>query len=459
MKRIITVIVVLVVLCAGSLTAFFIAKNKQDNIKKKNDETTADYALFSFDTEAVNKVTFEIDGQTYTTELTDSKWRFTDNDEFEARHYYVQNVCTYMSVLTAEKDYGKADEADLATYGLDDPVVITASDGTNEYVLYVGDQSPTGDYYYVMTADKDKIYAINSLNGGVLQTNRDMLKNANFLPYDTNEVNRIKLVKDGETVYDLTQDTKTGSWTLSDISDTLTVNSTAASTMLTIMVRLEAQEFFEENLQDYSVYGFDNPDATMTIETSDGKTHTTLFSYNGMENPVNVYALNEETGQVVTYLAYDADFIEDTPAEFIVKRLCTIGSYNITGFDFTLGEEKSTFTVDMNNSLVECDNSSISALGEEGMAAFENFYNSFSFIEFSQLDTSASAPDTSELVMSINFHENDGNTTLVEYFKKDDDFCYAFINGEYTETLVSMEDITGIRSVSEFYTGLKELIS
>lgn len=454
MKRFIIPICILIALCIGSLTAFFIVQNKQDKLAEESAATAADYALFSFNSEEINKVTFQLEDGEYIAELGE-EWHFTNTDDFTARHSYVQNVCTYMSTLTAIKDYGKATDENKATYHLDDPVVITATDGTNEYKLYVGGSSPTGEYYYVMTGNKDKIYAIESLYGTILRTTRDLLKDRYLVSYLDTEIEKVNITQKNGTVLDFTYDAENAVWTMPEQYANLTVDNTAVSTMLTIIVRLEAETFYEENLEDYSLYGFDDPDAVLTVTTTDGRSSKRIFSYNGDPSADSVYVLNEETGQVATYSSYDSDFIVDTPAEFLVPYICNINLSSITGFDFKFGDIEESYTVDMENSSISCGDVSISDMGDSVVSDFENFYYSIIYMEFDKLDVEAT-PEKTELLLSVNFHKTDGTELLTELYKADDETAYVFLNGEYSGALISTSNLTGIHSVEEFYGILQE---
>lgn len=458
MKRTLIAVIILVVLCVGSLTAFFIVKNKRDKQAEEDAATAADYVLFSFDSDAVNKIRFQLEDGDYTAVLSDDKWQLSDTDEFALNNSFIQSVCTYMCALTAEKDYGEADDSKKAMYGLDTPTIITASDGTSDYTLYIGDISPTGDTYYVMTGEKNKIYAIDSLSGDVLKAKRLMLKNRYLLPYSSGEIANIQLLKNGNTVYDLSYNPENGSWSLPEEYANLIIDNTSPSSMVAVMTRLEAQEFLDENLEDYSKYGFDSPEAELIVTGTDGSVRKLLFSYNGSSSSDDIYVLFEESGQVATFYAPDADFIDYTPDYFLAKYVCNISLYNIEGFDLTYNGVNNSFNTDMNNNFIECDGKSISDIGSEAITAFTNFYNSIVYIEFETIDVTAS-PEKSDPLFSVNFHLNDGTDTLLELCKANDDSCYVFINGTYTGALVNMSSITGNHAVNEFYTALFEIIS
>lgn len=461
MKRFIIPIVALVVICIGSLTAFFIVQNKQSELAYESKLREEEYALFSFNSESINKVTFELDGDTYVAELdnSDDRWHFTSDVEFKARHSYVQNVCTYMCNLSAVKDYGTATEESKKAYSLENPVVITASDGSNDYKIYVGGSSPTGDYYYVMTENRDKIYAIESLYGTVLRTTRDLLKDRYLIPYSDSEIENIKIRTTNDEILEFSVNPENDTWLIPDKFSGLTVSNTSVSSMVTVMMRLEAQNFFEENLTDYSLYGFDNPDGELTVTGKDGTSVKRLFSYNGDPAAEYVYVLFEESGQVAAFNAYDSDFIEDTYIEFLLEYFCNFNRSTTTGFDFTFGDAVESFTFDSETDTVNRGDVSVNDKGDAAFTAFEHFFDSLCYMDIVKLDEKAS-PDTSNgSVLSVNFHKTDGTDMLVELYEADDEFFYIFINGEYSGALIDRGHIYGINSVESFYKAFTEAMA
>lgn len=457
MKKALITVIILICLAAASTTAFLIVKNKEDKKAAEVSDQTEDYTLFSFDADSVDRVTFDCPDGKYTAELSDGKWQLSGSDEFILSNSYVQNVCTYMSDLTADKDYGEADEENKSAFGLDDPTVITASDGSSEYTVYVGDPDPTGSYYYIMTGDKNKIYAIETLYGCVLKTSRLMMKDTYMLPYSDNEIEHIQLIKKGETVYDLTHNDEDDTWYLAEEYPELTVDKTNITSMINIMTRIEVQEFLDEDLEDYSKYGFDNPEAELLVTGSDGETVRLLFSYYGNDTSTYTHVLFE-SGQAAKFYTGDVDFIEYTPANFLVQEVCNVSVFNIEGFDLIYNGANDSFDVNMNEDSVSMNGISISDLGDKAVAAFTNLYNSLIYIELQEVDISA-VPEKSEPVLSVSYRLSDGTKKLFELYRKDDDSCYAFVDDSYTGAIVSMDELDGKNSVSEFYEKLTEIIS
>jgi hypothetical protein len=381
-----------------------------------------------------------------------------DSGEFNIRQSYVQSICTYIADLSAEKDYGEITDDKKTMYGLDDPTVITLSNGSENYVLYLGDADPTSTYYYVMTGNKNKIYAISYDTGDSLNADRIQLKDRYIVPYDTDEISNIKLLKDGETVFDFTYSEDNSTWSLPDKYSAFTVDQTDVSTMITYLVRTEAQEMFDENLQDLSTYGFDNPYAELVVTGLDGETHKFLFSYFGNNTATYTYVLFEDDNQAAAFYTGDVDFIEKTVTDFLVPELCSYSMYDVTGLDYSMDGSEASFTVDMDNNVITMDDISLTELGSDVLSDFTDFYNSIAYLQMEDIDIDAS-PSDDDPFLAVTFHFSESDDLLLELCKRDDDSFYAFINGKYTGAYVNKTSVTSKNAIKDFYESLIKSIS
>lgn len=112
MKKPIIILVSALILAGGSMGAFLAVKNKQDNAASRAEMQKQDNVLFSFDPEKISKMEFDLKDGSYVAELNDdSKWEIAGDDKFSVDETYLQLVRTYLSTLTAETSYGKADKS------------------------------------------------------------------------------------------------------------------------------------------------------------------------------------------------------------------------------------------------------------------------------------------------------------------------------------------------------------
>lgn len=457
MKKVIISVVALLIVAGGSFGAFLAVKNKSDKETKQQASELADNVLFSFDDESIKEINFECsDGQYKAVVNDEGDWKL-ESGEFALDQTYIDALLTLVSDFTAETNYGEADSSKKSMYGLENPSeTITLSDGTNNYKIYVGNISPTNDYYYIMVEGKDKVYTVDSVHGSVLKASRLMIKSKELIPYKNNEIKQITVKKDGKTVYDLTFDTESSTWSLPKEYSNLPFDQTAVTSMLTTVTRLEAQQLLEENLDDLSKYGFDKPVAEVTVKGIDGTEQNILVSDKTDENKTYSYALIEDTNQVQMYYFSDLDFVDNKPIDFLPDSTTVATMYDVTGFDLTFGDINDSFTMDIANNILKVNGKEADIKNSENSTAFQNFYNALSILIFTETDVDAS-PDNSELLLSAVFHVNDGTDIKIDLVDAGNDKCYVFKDDVYTGGLIDMSRITGKTSVRSFYDTFFEI--
>lgn len=457
MKKVIISVVALLIVAGGSFGAFLAVKNKSDKETKQQASELADNVLFSFDDESIKEINFECpDGQYKAVVNDDGDWKL-ESGEFALDQTYIDALLTLVSDFTAETNYGEADSSKKSMYGLENPSeTITLSDGTNNYKIYVGNISPTNDYYYIMVEGKDKVYTVDSVHGSVLKASRLMIKSKELIPYKNNEIKQITVKKDGKTVYDLTFDTESSTWSLPKEYSNLPFDQTAVTSMLTTVTRLEAQQLLEENLDDLSKYGFDKPVAEVTVKGIDGTEQNILVSGKTDENKTYSYALIEDTNQVQMYYFSDLDFVDNKPIDFLPDSTTVATMYDVTGFDLTSGDINDSFTMDIANNILKVNGKEADIKNSENSTAFQNFYNALSILIFTETDVDAS-PDNSEPLLSAVFHVNDGTDIKIDLVDAGNDKCYVFKDDVYTGGLIDMSRITGKTSVRSFYDTFFEI--
>lgn len=455
MKKVIIAMVALLVVAGGSFGAFFAVKNKSDKETQKQVSELADNVLFSFDSDSITEINFDCPDGQYNAIKDNGKWKL-DSGEFTLDSTYVSTLLSLVSDFTAETNFGEADSAKKAMYGLENPQeIITLTDGTNNYKIYVGNITPTNDYYYIMVEGKNKIYTVDSIHGSVLKASRMMLKSKELIPYGDDEIKQITVKKDGKVMYDLTFDTETSTWSLPEEYSNLPFDQTAVSSMKTTLTRLEAQQLLEENLDDLSKYGFDKPSAEVTVKGLDGTEKSFLISGKHDENKTYTYLLQKDSNQVQTYYISDLSFVNKTAVDFLPDSFTPAGMYNVTGFEFTYGDNQDSFRMNMTDRTLEVNGESIDISKTETSTTFQNFYNSFSVLIFTDTDVEAT-PDNSEPILTALYHLDDGTDLKIDFVDAGDNKCYVFQNDIYTGGLIDMSRINGKNSVRTFYDAFCE---
>ena len=452
MKKPIIILVSALVLAGSSMGAFLAVKHKRDTEANISQAEKEDNVLFNINSAGIKKVEFGLEDGDYVAELNDSGvWVLTNRDDFALDQVYMQLICTYTSDLTAQTAYGKADDSKKAMYGLDDPLTIKITDDSRTYELYVGDESPTGESYYVMTGDKDKIYAIESYQGSALIADRLTLKSKKLAPFSNSDIADITIKKDGMEPCKLTYDKESTMWSLDKKYDMLTTDQTAITSMVNNLIRLEADTLLEENLTDLKAYGLDKPDCEVEINALDGtkRTFTTKLNEN---DPTYTFVLIGEDKQLEAYYTSGLTLTDTTAYDYILPTVKGADMYSISGFDIELDGKTTEFTIDTDSKTCTLNGKTVDISNSEGYMLFQNFYDSFSMMAIEGLDTDAK-PDGSEPVVTATYHNSDGTDSTLSIAEEDGKY-YIFRDGKYTGAYAPADRFTGRSSIGEFYKKL-----
>ncbi len=433
----------------GTLLAF---KNKSEKNAKEESAELADNVLFQFNSDDIQKLDIESAGVSYTLELIDGDWEMTSTsaDIFDLNQVTLQGVCGYMSILTAETSYGEATEENKAKYGLDDPYVITAYDSNGAYTLYVGDQSPTGDYYYVYTGEKNNIYAVPTADVQPVLTDRMLLKNDKFTNYNSGDIVGMTLKRDGEIVYDMTYDDEAGEWKLPEEYGILDLDQSVPSNAVLMMARLTAEFMVEDTPDDIELYGFDEPYAEFTLTARDGNQETVLISdYAGISSDY-IYTYLERYKQVEAYYRADLNFVTCDLFDLVTKTVGTANILTVSEVEVSGDIVNDKFVFDHENKKVTCRGAELDLANAEIYSFFETFYNSFSYFNIDSIDIDAQ-PELKDPVLTAKYTLNNGGKKQIDLVDAGNEMCYVFVEGEYTGTLVSKDILTGTAGVSANY--------
>lgn len=450
MKKAIIAIIALLAAAGISIGAFTAVKNKSDNETRKEAEKQADYIIFDFEADNINKVDISCADGDYTFKYADNEWNLTEYSDsyFDTNQTTVQGIVSFMAYLQASDSYGELTDEAKAKYGLENPYVVTLSGDTEPYTLYLGKQSPTGEYYYGYTDKKKNVYAIPSSIISNIYVDRLKLKDRDFIPYVKSDIEGIELVRNGETIYTLILDEETNTWILPDKYENLTVDQTKVGSLLAVITRLTAEVMLPEDENDIKTYGFDKPIAEFTVTAKDGTKKTLLFSKYGQNAETYTYVYNQEAKQVETFYTGDLDFIEKVPVDFLMKKVECANLHATTEFEVISENLNVDITLSANDGWAKYKDNDIALTNASVLNYFENFFNHIAYFSFEEIDVD-SKPELENPLFTAKFTNINDKFTQVDFVESDNsELCYIFINGEYTGTLTSTEFINGTDSAA-----------
>ena len=436
MKKSVIALVALVVAAGGSTGAFLIVKNKNDKETQKQIEILDDNVLFSIDSESIKKITFNLPDGKYVAELgDDGTWTLTEGGTFVLNQSKLQLITTYMANLTADKNYEEITDEKKKMYGLENPYTLTVSDGEKDYTVYIGDISPTKDYFYTMAEGKSNIYGISYDSAVSLLADKFSIVSPKITSFGDFGICGIKLEKDGETVYDLTKG-EDSAWHLPDSYSMLTLNNSRIESIITTLTRLEAQEILSVDPDKKSDYGLDKPECTLTLTNNDGSQEKILFSTkNAGADYINAYIDNY--GFSEKYYSADASFTNYKVYDLVSDIIECASMYSINGFEFDCEYASDEFSIDNSTGILSCRGSKADLNDAEILSLFKTFYNLLAYVSISDIDTDAK-PELKNPAFSAVYHLTSGEDKKIDLVPADGDKCYVFLDDEYTGTLAEL---------------------
>ena len=453
MNKKILALIVLLVMAGASVGTMLFFKDRVNKDKQKEQEQLDDNVLFSFDPYSPTQLVFSKGDESYTCKLDGEKW-VLDSGEFAVDQTYCQLVCTYCSNLTANDSYGEITDDKLKMYGLDAPDKVEITEPKGTHTIYIGNESPTSEFYYVTVDGKKNVYAVDAQHGSVLKLDRLLIKNKELLPYTLYDLKQVTTYRDGKVLCELTYNETEDTWSLPSEYSDLTLDQTKVTSEFNNIVRIEAEEMMDEKLTDLSKYGFDKPYGEAVVKGLDGKEHRLLVSAND-DDPTYCFVLVDGE-QVELYYKSDLGFTQMLPYDYILQSETVKGYYDISGFTFKFQGSEDKCSLDTEEMKCTYNGKDIDFNSSEIYLAFNNFYNSFSILKYSGTDTDAK-PNLKDPVLSAEFELKDGGSVKIDLVNGDGTDYYVFRDGKYIGAYVDESMLTGRNSVSDFYLKFKKL--
>ena len=258
------------------------------------------------------------------------------------------------------------------------------------------------------------------------------------------------LKKDGETVYDLTYDDDAGEWKFPEEYSILELDQSVPSNAALMMARLTAEFMVEDTPDDIELYGFDQPYAEFTITARDGNQETFLISdYAGLSSDY-IYTYLEKYKQVEAYYRSDLSFVTCDLFDLVTKTVGTANILTVSEVEVSGDIVNEKFIFDQDNKKVTCRSAELDLANAEVYSFFSTFYNSFSYFDVDSIDADAE-PELENPLLSAKYTLNNGSTKQLDLVDAGNDLCYVFIDGKYTGTFVSKDNLTGMSGVAANY--------
>ncbi|WP_034442623.1 DUF4340 domain-containing protein [Butyrivibrio sp. AE2032] len=378
-------------------------------------------------------------------------YEYQGEDANPSEYYSQIGLSDYVDLLSTFSCNSKVSAVgNYAEYGLDHPkytVTIKALNGTVTTV-FLGNKTPDGIYCYMYVSGSQDIYtvavsklemadktAISFLDTQVLQIDYYDLKTVHFdrksdgLSLDANVV----MTDSGIADFKFYKPYSHGS-------------SPYFGNMIDKLSNLEISKYIEIDSQELLKYGLDDPEFHFIFTLNSGEQKELYFSkkvngffYGFLSGMDNYFMISElqlegmempETVLIDPYIAYC--YVKD-----ISSITCKYGDRSFKlSLDVAEGRP-----ITAEEARVELDGRNAKISDSDGRSYASILFESIACIKIGGADGSA-VPDTSAgAVFSLSFVDKSYNTTLYDFYTRDDDSFYVFKNGEYMSFYVYSREL------------------
>lgn len=448
---------IILIAVIGIFAGIYIGISK--SIDKKEIEQTENSGIgtfLEFDSKDIKSVTFTYDDTSLDFSTEDgSTWTCT-NKNMRTNNNNISYAISTMSTLNTTK-FIEENSSNLGVYGLDNPITISCTDGTNTYQVQIGNTSPTGESYYIKSPENNDVYTIDYSNGVLMHLTKNDLKNKYILDTYVSAVNKI-IYKQNDTIIFNCQKDDNNTWQLLEPTiSNINIQLSKISSITDLLIRADVVEFISENPSDSELaeYGLDNP--KYTIQIADNNDDRTVYFGNSPEDNV-IYAQFEDTKEVVTFYMGELGIL-DSGTEIILNDIIYEDKQNnLTNLKINYNNETYDFKIDYDD-----DNNTYSYSQDGTIVTDEEKSNLISILVASslniplykmQLDDNPTGEPTITITYTRNYEPNE---YTLEFIPTDDEskYYYVLMNGDYFGCVV--RDRT-INSENHILNNLKKIL-
>ncbi len=464
-RWIIALVVAVIALCA----IYFVVDNKADD-REHQQQMGAAKTLFSVDSSTVTRITLENeDGYfAFDWDTTNATWQLASAEQFSFNTYAISTICNYFCELSSEKTV-VFDCQDTSVYGFDHPTTLkvytTETTEDTPFTLYIGDSTPTYDAYYAMLPGSNDVYTIGYTQGSVFCADKNMLKNTYLFDTFSTLVDYYELIHGDETVLSIERDSDS-LWKMTVPRD-YAVHSSNITNLMDNLVRVQVDQFVEENPTDLAQYGLDAPQYTLKLRgTINGNAVTRELLFGNMitenDNETQMYGYMSDSKQVFIITKASVSFLKEDSLHYILPYCVDVSIEDLSKIEIDMGDVydmQETLYLDYANEQYALGDIDIDAYEDEGiLTLYQNFYRAVANLQFTAMDLDA-VPE-GEAAVTIRYTHIDGSETLAEFVAQAENNFYLVVNGEYTGLTVRLNRFTGssgmVLSYEALLKGLKD---
>lgn len=269
-------------------------------------------------------------------------WMITSPVKAEANAGIISSIRNALANSAIAKEISDDANADLKPFGLDPPAARISFylDGKANTVL-IGKKSPVGNTLYVKLADSPRVVQLSStsLSYNAVKSVEDLREKKLFPRLTLPDIPRFTVIGErGKFIFArAAEDNKM--WNVVYPIERR-VEKGQVENILRGFTIVSAEEFIDENPEEYDSYGLTGENLTRVImERSAGRSTNELIIGHRAENEKHFYARRSDSKRVVTIDEKFVDRLDFTIEDLYSKLMTEIVANDIFSFEVLHGEE------------------------------------------------------------------------------------------------------------------------
>lgn len=425
MKQIIIASVILVLL----IGTFAIIQFNQFQASSSSDNSTQTQSipLFSHAETDCKTITLKNENNEYILKNNDGVWEIENMPNVSSDA--IAGVVTDIINISAHNQITE-DVDDLEAFGLNNPqaqVTIELNDGSVETFL-LGSATPLSNTFYLKKEGDSSIYtvysgvqsSINTKFEDKIDKSIDMIATDKISIISLKQRDRKEILLRGVFNTEDTQNVTVASMNMEQPYKDITLDQVKVNQLVNSLKAFSLNVLVEENVSDFSKYGFDDPKMDLMAMDSEGKAVKITA---GGQDENGQYYVRVNDGKLV-YKAYK-QLVEDLAVNPFDLANKTIYSPNIDDVDeikIEYGSDSFTYKIEKQDSTYKYSLNDSSLEEDRG----NDIYKTITGIVFDGECVEDVSLDTA---MKITYSLKEGNPqTVIEFKEYDDNFYRVYVN-------------------------------
>ncbi len=461
MKKKLGTLIGLVVFLVALLGVYVVLNGKNNAGEGEDSGDNGEEVVYILDwsEEKTHKISLlDENGEKITFFKDDDLWKIEKYEKKSLITEEIQSMIGYASAIEAERKIENVE--DLSEYGLDKPLNVIereTEDGKTESFTIGMHSESTGCTYIYLNDETDVVYAVGKNMGNLYKYEMiDFIQSEAYPSFVSDNVQKVEVVKEKDS-FTLTYDFSTTTcWVVEDETYGKKLADEYQGDNLASMVSvLSYSEFYEDDCQDFSVYGLDEPqmeirvtyhetveveseeseeddDSEDTVETETIE-HTFVLSVGGYDDAAGYYYVRMNDSKEVHGLAatHVDKLLGETVVDYWALNMSEVSLDHLDYLEVEYAGESYVFEKVVTESSEDEDSSSITTyyLDDEEVNEdlFENFYRGAIGVECQERKIEIETEKDAELILK--FHSTKGETVTVSYIPLDENFHAVINNG------------------------------